>query len=440
MAEEVDPIKKSSELISKTIPKVGETLIDADKTGTKLGSVPADATVSAQAAVQKEMTAKQGTKVPDVGKPPDLDDDVGQVEETTKVMQPTDMTGAIGEVSKEIEDITGVATTGEAATQALDEKATVKYQMANLMSDIEEGKPLPAWASPAVRKVQAVMQSRGMGASSMASAAMVQAVMESGMPIAAADAKAYGTIQIQNLTNQQAAALQKASTIAGMDTANLDARMTGAVNNAKNFLQMDLTNLSAEQAAKTLDYQSLLQGVFTDSAAENTKIQLNAKTETQVQEFYDELGTQVDAANQNRTAAMEQFNVSEENAMTQFQETTIDSREKFNANMGYAVDQSNVQWRRQINTANTTVQNETNRINTQMAYNASQQAMNFLWQKYRDNATFNFQKIENAFGREHAIGLMALEYSYNQQLLSQQEKKDLIKTIGGFVRSWNENN
>ena len=371
-------------------------------------------------------------------------EDLGQIKEFDKV---TDKIGKVerteGDVTKEIPDIVGELSEGAlpvAATQELAEKATVKYQMANLMSDIEEGKPLPAWASPAVRKVQAIMQSRGMGASSMASAAMVQAVMESGMPIAAADAKAYGTIQIQNLTNQQAAALQKASTIAGMDTANLDARMTGAVNNAKNFLQMDLTNLSAEQAAKTLDYQSLLQGVFTDSAAENTKIQLNAKTETQVQEFYDELGTQVDAANQNRTAAMEQFNVSEENAMTQFQETTIDSREKFNANMGYAVDQSNVQWRRQINTANTTVQNETNRINTQMAYNASQQAMNFLWQKYRDNATFNFQKIENAFGREHAIGLMALEYSYNQQLLSQQEKKDLIKTIGGFVRSWNENN
>ena len=371
-------------------------------------------------------------------------EDLGQIKEVDKV---TDKIGKVerteGDVTKEIPDIVGELSEGAlpvAATQELAEKATVKYQMANLMSDIEEGKPLPAWASPAVRKVQAIMQSRGMGASSMASAAMVQAVMESGMPIAAADAKAYGTIQIQNLTNQQAAALQKASTIAGMDTANLDARMTGAVNNAKNFLQMDLTNLSAEQAAKTLDYQSLLQGVFTDSAAENTKIQLNAKTETQVQEFYDELGTQVDAANQNRTAAMEQFNVSEENAMTQFQETTIDSREKFNANMGYVVDQSNVQWRRQINTANTTVQNETNRINTQMAYNASQQAMNFLWQKYRDNATFNFQKIENAFGREHAIGLMALEYSYNQQLLSQQEKKDLIKTIGGFVRSWNENN
>ncbi len=78
MAEEVDPIKKSSELISKTLPAVEETLIEADKTGTKLGSVPADATVDKQAAVEKAMTAKQGTKETDVSKPDDPDDDVGQ--------------------------------------------------------------------------------------------------------------------------------------------------------------------------------------------------------------------------------------------------------------------------------------------------------------------------------------------------------------------------
>ena len=304
MAEEVDPIKKSSELISKTIPKVGETLIDADKTGTKLGSVPADATVSAQAAVQKEMTAKQGTKETAVGKPPDLDDDVGQVEETTKVMQPTDMTGAIGEVSKEIEDITGVATTGEAATQALDEKATVKYQMANLMSDIEEGKPLPAWASPAVRKVQAVMQSRGMGASSMASAAMVQAVMESGMPIAAADAQSYARIQLQNLTNEQQTALQNSTILAGMDTANLNARMTAAVNNAKNFLSMDVANLTNDQQAKAISYQAKTQAALTDAGADNARKQFNAKNELQMEEFFAELGSQIDSANSNRNAAM----------------------------------------------------------------------------------------------------------------------------------------
>jgi hypothetical protein len=126
--------------------------------------------------------------------------------------------------------------------------------------------------------------------------------------------------------------------------------------------------------------------------------------------------------------------------MNQYNQTLIDSREKFNANMGFAVDQSNVQWRRQVNTADTAVQNETNRVNAQMTFNASQQAMNYLWQKYRDNASFNFQKIENAFSREHAIGLMALEYSYNTQLLDEQEKKDLLKSIGGFIRSWQETN
>ena len=436
MAEEVDPIKKSSELISKTIPKVGETLIDADKTGTKLGSVPADATVSAQAAVQKEMTAKQGTKVPDVGKPPDLDDDVGQVEETTKVMQPTDMTGAIGEVSKEIEDITGVATTGEAATQALDEKATVKYQMANLMSDIEEGKPLPAWASPAVRKVQAVMQSRGMGASSMASAAMVQAVMESGMPIAAADAQSYARIQLQNLTNEQQTALQNSTILAGMDTANLNARMTAAVNNAKNFLSMDVANLTNDQQAKAISYQAKTQVALTDAGADNARKQFNAKNELQMEEFFAELGSQIDSANANRNAAMEQFNVSEGNSMLTYNQSMRDAREKFNATAKFAIDQSNVTWRRDVNTANTATQNESNRIDVQNEFNASMSSLNNLWQMYRDNATFNFNKIESQLDREQAIGLMALENSYNQELLNKKEKTDFINAVSRFVVNW----
>ena len=68
--------------------------------------------------------------------------------------------------------------------------------------------------------------------------------------------------------------------------------------------------------------------------------------------------------------------------------------DKFNGQMKFAVDQSNAQWRRQINTTNTATQNETNRINVQNTYNASQAAQNFLWQKMRDNAQFNFQKNE----------------------------------------------
>ena len=62
-------------------------------------------------------------------------------------------------------------------------------------------------------------------------------------------------------------------------------------------------------------------------------------------------------------------------------------------------------WRRQINTAETALQNETNRINVQNQYNLTQTALNQLWQKYRDNAAWNFQKSESALQRQHEIGV-----------------------------------
>jgi len=83
------------------------------------------------------------------------------------------------------------------AQEQLDEKATVKYQLESLLGGIEDGEPLPAWASPAARKVAAIMQQRGLGSSSMAAAALTQAVMESGISIAARDAGAYANIQLR---------------------------------------------------------------------------------------------------------------------------------------------------------------------------------------------------------------------------------------------------
>ena len=85
-----------------------------------------------------------------------------------------------------VSDVQGTVSAGSVATaptEELDEKATTKYQLTQLLSSIEEGSEMPAWASPAVRKVGAIMQARGLGASSMASAAMTQAVMESGAVI-----------------------------------------------------------------------------------------------------------------------------------------------------------------------------------------------------------------------------------------------------------------
>jgi hypothetical protein len=339
-----------------------------------------------------------------------------------------DMTGVEGTVSP------GAMAT--AAQAELDPRATVQYQLGEIMSSLESGSPMPAWASPQVRKVSSIMQARGLGSSSMAGAAITQALMESGVQIAAADANKYAAIQLQNLSNKQQTALQNAATIAAMDKANLNARLQGAVTEAQALLSVDLKNLDNKQKSDTLTYSSLVQGLFKDAAEENARKQFNAKNELQVEEFFAELGSQVATANANRTAAMRQFNVGEANAMKQFNQQVKDSRDKFNANMSFAVNQSNAVWRRDINTANTALQNESNRINVQNAYNASQTAMNNLWQQYRDNASWNFQKSENEAQRQHDLVTMAMQFANSNEMYDQQQKDDLLKGLGSWLTRW----
>jgi len=320
-----------------------------------------------------------------------------------------------------------------AATAELDPRATTQYQLGQLMSSLESGKPMPAWAAPAVRKIGTVMQARGLGSSSMAAAAMTQALMESGVAIAQQDANKYATIQLQNLNNKQQTALANAATYAAMDKANLNARMQAAVTNAQALLSVDLKNLDNEQKSSTLTYNALVQGLFKDAAEENARRQFNAKNELQVEEFFAELGAQVDTANANRVAAMRQFNTSETNAMSQFNANLRDSRDKFNASMRFAVDQSNVVWRREINTINTAAINEANRINVQNQYNMTMTAMNNLWQEYRDDAAWNFQKSESALSRQHDLARIAFQYANAEKLYNQEQQDKLLETIGKWL-------
>ena len=339
-------------------------------------------------------------------------------------------------------DMTGVqagpsaGAIGTAATQQLDPRATTQYQMSQLLGSIQQGQPMPPWAAPAVRKIGGIMQARGLGGSSMAAAAMTQAVLESGITIAADDAKKYATIQLANLSNEQQMALSNAATYAAMDKANLNARLTSAVTNAQSLLATETKNLDAQQQANTLSYNALTQAIFKDSAEENARQQFNAKNELQVEQFFQELGSQVETANANRIAAMEQFNAGERNATNQFNATMTDARDKFNANMQYAVDQSNVQWRRSVNTANTAAQNEANRQNVQNAFNASQNALNNLWQQYRDNAAWNFQKGESQLQRQHEIGIMAMEFANSQKIYDQTQKDNLAAGVGNWIAKW----
>ena len=318
-----------------------------------------------------------------------------------------------------------------AAQGTVSQEATVKYQIGELFKSMSEGSEPPPWAAPAVRKVTAVMQQRGLGASSMAAAAITQAVMESGIPIAAQDAKTYATMDLTNLSNEQAVALKNAATYAAMDTANLNARMTAASNNAKSFLAIDAANLTNSQASNTLSFQAKVQKLVTDQAQENAARQFNAKNEAQVMQFFTELGTQVE--NATRIAAMRQFNTDQGNATARFVSQMEDSRDKFNSNMGAQIDQSNANWRRQINTDNTALANETNRINAQNLLGLNSAAQNQLWQRYRDEAQWVLQKAENASSRAHSFAMTSQQNDFSRETYETEFTDNLYSEMGRAI-------
>lgn len=322
------------------------------------------------------------------------------------------------------------------AQDELDERGTVKYQLESLLSGLGDGEEIPAWASPAVRKVSAIMQQRGLGSSSMASAAVTQAIMESGITIAARDAGTFAALQLKNLDNRQQAALQNAVQIATLDRQNADARTKGAISNAQALLSIDLKELDAQQQSNAIKFNAISQAALSESAAENARQQFNAKNQAQVEEYFAELAVQIDTANINRDIAIRQNNINQQNAFEQFNATLQDQREKFNANMRNIIDQSNTKWRREINTANTAVQNETNRINTQLLYNVSATALNDLWQQYRDNATFNFTASESELQRRHEQVIQSLEVAANADAYDTAQKTTLASNIIKVIGAW----
>jgi len=82
------------------------------------------------------------------------------------------------------------------------EAGTVRGQLTELMKDFEND-GTPPWASGAMRNAMSQMQARGMGASSLAGAAIVQAAMEAALPIASQDASTIAQFEMQNLSNEQ---------------------------------------------------------------------------------------------------------------------------------------------------------------------------------------------------------------------------------------------
>ena len=203
------------------------------------------------------------------------------------------------------ETISGSAVDMEAVGQTFGtgevEAATVSGEMDRLMDDFQGG-DTPAWAAGAMRAAQQQMAARGLSASSMAGMAIVQAAMESAIPIAQMDAankqqmallkaeqranfmgqdfdqafqtkvlnaariseiadqnftaeqqvmlenaRMANTMNLENLSNRQAKVMADAATMAQMDLTNLDNRQATAVRNANAFLEMDMQCLYPSQ-------------------------------------------------------------------------------------------------------------------------------------------------------------------------------------------------
>ena len=342
---------------------------------------------------------------------------------------------AQGQVSAQslIGDIEGAVSEesiAQGATAELDEKATLKFQMGELFKSFEEGKPPPAWAAPAVRQVGGMMAQRGLGRSSMAAAAISQAIMESGIPIAQQDANKYATIQLQNLNNQQQATLQNAATYAAMDRANMGVRVQAATDNAKAFLTLDVKDMDNAQRVNEINHQTNTQKMLTDISQENASRQFNAKTENEVNEFFAELNAQIGNSNSNRQASISQVNADQANAMNRFVAQMKDSRDKFDANMATQILQSNAQWRRDINTRDTAAQNEANRINAANLLGINRQAHANLWQRYRDEAQWVMQSSESNLQRAHQSAMIAQEAEVQSEFYDKQFKDAAAVSVG----------
>lgn len=305
------------------------------------------------------------------------------------------------------------AAQGTAAQMQVNSNDTVQGQLAALYNSIQPGAAPPPWAQAAIQTANNTMAARGMGVSSIGSAAMVAAVQASAIPIASADAQTYFQADLANMSNQQ---------------------------------QMGLANLQNQQ-----------QSLLSDQSAANAASQFNASSAQQMQQYVSSLVSGIQTQNASMINAMNQFNAGQANtiaatnasnqiqtgefnaqqlsAMEQFNSSLQNQREQFNAQNAFAVEQSNVNWQRSVNTANTASVNAANQVNAQNSYNLSTTALNNIWQQYLDESSWIFQGSQN----QNTINANIAMASNNQDfILSQQasaQNSQFLAQIGQFAGS-----
>ena len=183
---------------------------------------------------------------------------------------------------------------------------TVQGQLTSLMASFDDG--TPSWAAGAMRAANEAMATRGLSGSSMAAAAIVQAAMESALPIAMQDADTFRSMKLDNLGRQQQIALTNAAAQQGVKLQNFTAEQTAMLQNSQNAFSLQTQNLSNMQAAviATAQIKASLQGKNLDNLqqanlaeaaryAEVNNLNLNNRQQALLQDSLN--NTQVSLAN-----------------------------------------------------------------------------------------------------------------------------------------------
>ena len=282
-----------------------------------------------------------------------------------------------------------------AATGVPSTEATVQGQLTSLMEQFEDGET-PAWAAGAIRAASQRMAQRGLSASSMAGQAIVQAAMESALPIAQQDAQTRASFEAQNLSNRQQSAMfaaeqrskflgiefdqefqsrvQNAARIADVaqinftaeqqvalenarmaqtvDITNLTAKNAKVMADAAAMSQLDLANLSNRQQANVQNAQAFLQFDMTSMSNQQQVAMFKAQSlasvfmsdtaaENASRQFNASSDNQVDMFFSNLQTQIQQFNNEQSNAMERFNAGEANAISQFNAAQQNARDQFN---------------------------------------------------------------------------------------------------
>ena len=362
-----------------------------------------------------------------------------------------------GELISGVADATKAAEFTEqiqAATATPTEKATVQGQLSDLMQDFEGGET-PTWAAGAMRAATAQMAARGLGASSMAGQAIVQATMEAALPIAMADAQTMAQFEMQNLSNRQQRAMlgaqqraqfmgmefdqafqarvQNSARIADVANMNFTAEQQIALENSRTANTMELANLSNNQAMVMAQAASISQletqnlSNQQQAAVQNAQAFLqmdmsNLNNRQTAEMFKAQTIAQSIFTDQAAENAARQFNASSENQTKQFMANMQTQVNQFNSAQINATNQFNAGQENAAAQFNANVQNQRDQFNAQNALVVAQ--ANAQWRQ--NVATIN-TAAQNEANANAALAANAFTQSTMDQLW--QRERDIMDYV-----------